>query len=127
LASSRSSSSRPASPSSSLSPGLAYEQVPETPPTEPRPATAPPNGEGRFTVIIEGSNLHELMHAWSDLCQTGPQPVPAELRVVYPFVTTVQGNRFHFRGGDPAIMSASLSRLFEGRLHGQKIQARVEN
>lgn len=106
---------------------LAYEQVPEIPPHEPRAALTPPNGKGRFTVIVEGSNPHELMHTWSDLCQAGPQPVPEELRVVYPFVTTVRGNRFHFRGGDPATLSASLTRLFESRLHGQKIQARVES
>jgi Amt family ammonium transporter len=106
---------------------LAYEQVPETPPTEPRPAMAPPNGKGRFTVILEGSNPHELMHTWSELCQTGPQPVPAELRTVYPFITTVQGNRFHFRGGDPASLSESLTRLFEGRLNDKKLVARVES
>jgi ammonium transporter len=107
--------------------GLAYEQVPETPPTEPRPAMTPPNGKGRFTVILDGTNPHQLMHVWSDLCQTGPQPAPSELRVIYPFVTTVQGNRFHFRGGDPATLTASLTRLFEDRLQGHKIQARVES
>jgi ammonia channel protein AmtB len=106
---------------------LAYEQVPETPPTEPRPAMAPPNGRGRFTVILDGTDARELMRTWSELCQNGPQPVPTELRAVYPFLTTVQGNRFHFRGGDPASMSGYLTRLFEGRLHGQKIQARVES
>jgi ammonium transporter, Amt family len=106
---------------------LASEQVPETPPTEPRPAMVPPNGKGRFTVVLDGSNPHELMHVWSDLCQTGPHPIPPELRVIYPFVTTVQGNRFRFRGGDPAALSASLTRLFEGRLQGHKLQARVES
>ena len=87
---------------------------------------APPNGKGRFTVVVDGVNARDLMHAWSELCQTGPQPAPAELRAIYPFVTTVKGNRFHFRGGDPAAMSASLTRLFEDRLRGQKIQTRVE-
>jgi len=106
---------------------LAYEQVPETPPTEPRPAMVPPNGKGRFTVVVEGINPHDLMHAWSELCQTGPQPAPPELRTVYPFITTVQGNRFHFRGGDPASLSASLTRLFEDRLHDKKLVARVES
>jgi len=106
---------------------LAYEQVPETPPQEPRAAMTPPNGKGRFTVIVDGVNTHELMHTWSELCQTGPQPAPAELRAVYPFVTTVKGNRFHFRDGDPVAMSASLTRLFEDRLRGQKIQTRVES
>ena len=106
--------------------GTAYEQIPETPPTEPRPAMAPPNGKGRFTIIVEGSNPGELMQTWSELCQAGPQPAPSELRSVYPFVTTVRGNRFHFRGGDPATLSTSLTRLFEGRLPGKKLQARVE-
>ncbi len=107
--------------------GTAYEQVPETPPTEPRPAMVPPNGKGRFTVILDGPAPQELMHTWSELCQAGPQPAPAELRTVYPFLTTVQGNRFHFRGGDPAMLSNTLTRLFEGRLHGRKLQARVES
>jgi len=106
---------------------LAYEQVPETPPQEPRPALVPPNGQGRFTIIVDGTNPADLMHTWSELCQTGTRPTPAELRAVYPFVTTVKGNRFHFRGGDPAAMSAYLTRLFESRLSGQKIQARVES
>jgi Amt family ammonium transporter len=106
--------------------GTAYEQVPETPPTEPRAARVPPNGRGRFTIIVEGGNPHELMSAWSELCQTGPQPISDDFRAVYPFVTTVQGNRFHFRGGDPASLSASLTRLFEGRLRGRKLQAHVE-
>jgi Amt family ammonium transporter len=105
--------------------GLASEQVPETPPQEPRPAMVPPNSRGRFTVIVDGSDAHDLMRTWSELCQAGPQPAPAELRAVYPFVTTVKGNRFHFRGGDPAVLSTSLTRLFEDRLPQQKIQARV--
>jgi ammonium transporter len=107
--------------------GMAYEQAPETPPTEPRPAMAPPNGKGRFTVILEGSNPHELMQTWSQLCQTGPQPAPTELRAVYPFITTVKGNRFHFRGGDPASLSSSLTRLFEEQLPGKKLLARLES
>jgi ammonium transporter len=106
---------------------LAYEQVPETPPLEPRAARVPPNGKGRFTVILDGTNPHELMHTWSELCQVGPTPAPAELRAVYPYLTTVQGNRFQFRGGDPASMIGSLTRLFEDRLQGQKIHARVES
>ena len=67
------------------------------------------------------------MHAWSELCQPGTQPPPAEFRAVYPFVTTVQGNRFRFRGGDPAAMRDNLQRLFEDRLSGQPIQAHVES
>ena len=51
--------------------GTAYEQVPETPPTEPRPAMVPPNGKGRFTVVLEGTDPHELMQAWSRCARPG--------------------------------------------------------
>jgi Amt family ammonium transporter len=107
--------------------GGGYEAVPETPPAEPRPARVPPDGKARFTVVLDGASPPELMGVWSQLCQAGPQPAPSELRTVYPFVTTVQGNRFHFRGGDPAALSTSLTRLFEDRLHGRKLHARIEN
>ena len=33
--------------------GLAYEQVPETPPHEPRPAHGAAQRQGRFTVVVE--------------------------------------------------------------------------
>ena len=33
-----------------------------------------------------------------------------------PYVTTVQGNRFRFRGGDPDRMRDSLQKLFQDRL-----------
>ncbi len=107
--------------------GGATEQVLEAPPAEPRPAQIPPNGKGRFTVVLDGVPARELMDAWSAMCQAGPQPAPAELRTVYPFVTTVQGNRFHFRSGDPAALSTALARLFENRLPGRKLRACLEN
>ncbi len=102
--------------------------VPVETPQEPRPATVPPvaDGQKRFTVVVEGPFNGELMHAWSDLCQAGAEPPPAEFRAVYPYVTTVQGNRFRFRGGDPNLMRASLQRLFEGRLNGTPIKTYVE-
>jgi hypothetical protein len=42
-------------------------------------------------------------------------------------MTTMEGNRFRFRGGDPTTMSGSLERLFSNHLPGQKVRARVEN
>ncbi len=104
----------------------AGEQVPEAPPAEPRPALVPPNGKGRFTVVLDGVQDRDLAREWSALCQAGPQPAPADLRTLYPYFTTVRGNRFHFRGGDPVALSASLARLFQDRLHGQKLHAHVE-
>lgn len=105
--------------------GLAYEQTAETPPQEPRPAMVPPNGRNHFTVVLDGVDHADLIRTWSSLCQVHPHP-PAEFRALYPYVTTVQGNHFRFRGGDPAVLTASLERLFTERLPGSKVSARVE-
>jgi hypothetical protein len=103
--------------------GVALEQ-----PQEPRPATVPPlaNGQKRFTVVVDGPVNGELMHAWSALCQAGAEPPPEEFRAIYPYVTTVQDNRFRFRGGDPNTMRANLQRLFENHLYGVPIKTYVE-
>jgi hypothetical protein len=51
---------------------------------EPRPATAPPNGQRRFSVVIEGVGSDELIRAWSGLCQAsdkmGPGPILSPVR-----------------------------------------------
>ena len=38
--------------------------------------------------------------------------------VLYPNLTTVQGNRFRFRGGDPTKMGDNLLKLFQKHLGG---------
>ena len=38
---------------------------------EPRPASVPPEGKRRFTVVVEGPKNGDLVHAWSELCQPG--------------------------------------------------------
>lgn len=106
--------------------GLALEAVAEQPPQEPRPARVPPDGQRRFTVVIEGAKNGDLIHAWSQMCQAGPTPPAPEFKAIYPYVTTVQGNRFRFRGGDPQDMRTNLERLFQDRLH-TPVRAHVEN
>jgi Amt family ammonium transporter len=106
--------------------GPALELVPQYP-EEPRAADLPPNGQKRFTVVVEGPGTAELMHTWSNLCQAGSQPVAQEFKEVYPFVTTVQGNRFRFRGGVPTLMRDNLKKLFENRLKGTEIRTHIEN
>jgi ammonium transporter len=106
--------------------GGAGETVPETPHVEPRPATKPTNGVRRFTVVVDGPTPAELMQIWTGLCQAGPLPPPPEFKDIYHFVTTVQGNRFRFRGGDPVVLSASLERLFANRLPGKKVRAELQ-
>jgi ammonium transporter len=107
--------------------GLATESAPEAPTQEPRPATVPPDGHKRFTVVVEGATNGDLIHAWSDLCQVGAKPASPEFKVVYPYLTTVQGNRFRFRGGDPILMRDNLQRLFRNYLGGgAPVRAHVE-
>jgi Amt family ammonium transporter len=105
---------------------VSLESAPESPLVEPRAATKPPDGAKRFTVVVDGANNGDLIHAWSDLCQARPEPPTIEFRKIYPFVTTVQGNRFRFRGGDPKEVRDNLERLFQMNLPGLNIRARVE-
>jgi len=95
--------------------GLAMEMAPALAGAEPRPAIVPPNGQRRFSVVVEGMGNGDLIHLWSALCQPGEQPPPAEFKAVYPYVTTVQGNRFRFRGGNPQAMADNLQRLFQAQ------------
>jgi Amt family ammonium transporter len=106
--------------------GLALEAIAEKPSLEPRPASVPPNGKRHFTIVVEGVPDKELIHAWSELCQTSATPPAPEFRMVYPYVTTVQRNRFNFRGGDPSLMRENLERLFQKRLEGSPIRTHVE-
>jgi ammonium transporter len=96
---------------------------------EPKAALAPPaNGGGkRFTVVVDGPPVEKLMIAWSKLCQTGEHPPAKEFRDVYPFVTTVAGNRFRFRGGDPVLLKDRLKKLFEDALGGAPVKTYVES
>ncbi|MSQ95857.1 MAG: ammonium transporter [Gemmataceae bacterium] len=95
--------------------GYGYEVAPLIDPAAPRAAIVPPAGMGRFRIIVEGANNGDLIHAWSEMCKPTPEPEP-EFKIIYPFVTTVQGNRFQFRGGDQDRMKAAVQKLFEKRL-----------
>ncbi len=107
-----------------LSPAM--EMAPEISPHEPRAATVPPNGKTHFTIVVEGVEQGTLIEAWSRMCGAGTTPPAAEFRSVYPFVTTVRGNRFHFRGGNPTAMRDDMRKLFEGSIGG-KMNVRVED
>jgi hypothetical protein len=104
--------------------GTAYDTVPAGGGVEPRAAKVPP-GQKRFEVVLEGIDNGELMKAWSALCQPSEQPIDPDFKVIYPYVTTVSGNRFRLRGGDPAKLSASIQKLFSKKL-GKPLKARVE-
>lgn len=82
------------------------------------------DGQKRFSVIVEGAAARDLIGAWSEMCGK-PAPVP-EFKQVYPFVTTVQGNKFRFRGGDPNAMADNLAKLFKALLKGAPVTAKLE-
>jgi hypothetical protein len=77
-------------------------------------------------VVVEGAPSTDLMEVWSDLCQLGPMPPVPEFRAVYPYLTTVRGNYFAFRGGDSRAIKDNLECLFRGRIKSP-LRARVEN
>jgi ammonium transporter len=108
--------------------GPSLDLVPEAPMLEPRAAMVPPNGEKRFTLVVEGVKNGDLIHVWSDLCQTGSRPPSPEFTAVYPYMTTVRGNRFQFRGGDPVAIKDNLQRLFRSHFGGgAPIKVNVES
>jgi Amt family ammonium transporter len=91
---------------------------------EPKAAKVPPGGK-RFDVVVEGVENGGLLTAWSQLCQPTDTPPDPEFKAVYPYVTTVQGNKFRLRGGDPKTLSANIQKLFQKKL-GKPLKVRVE-
>ncbi len=81
---------------------------------EPRAALTPPS-DARFSIEVAGIVNGELMKVWSELCKPGKDIHPA-FKAVYPFMTTVRGNRFNFRGGDSATIKVKLEELLKDRL-----------
>jgi hypothetical protein len=105
-------------------PGL--EAGPVSGGAEPRPASVPPDGGKRFSLIVEGVNNGDLIHAWSELCQPGASPPSTAFKAIYPHVTTVQGNRFRFRGGEPQALRDNLERLLRDQMRNSSLRVRVE-
>ena len=94
----------------------------------PKSAAAPPNGplSKRFTIIVEGANPDQLVKVWSDLCKPTEGPGNPAFKAVYPYFTTMSGNKFRFRGGDPVLLRAELQKLLSGILH-TPVKAHVES
>lgn len=87
---------------------------------EPKSAAMPPiNGGGKkFSISISGATEQQLITAWSKLCQSGDTPPSKEFAAVYPYVTTVSGTTFKFRGGDPVALKSAMQKLFADQLGG---------
>jgi Amt family ammonium transporter len=95
------------------------------PPAEPRHATAPPNGK-RFTVVVSGVEASLLKAIWSGLCQPNDHAPSADFLAVYPYMTTLQGRTFTFRGGDPDTICDALERLLQKSIRGTTVSARLQ-
>jgi Amt family ammonium transporter len=93
--------------------GGAIEELPGVALPEPKAASAPPNGAAsrRFVVVVEGPTPDELVKVWSGLCKPGEAPPDPSFKAVYPYFTTVTGNKFKFRGGDPVVLRGELQKL----------------
>lgn len=94
--------------------------------SEPRAAVVPRDGKDRFTVVVEGVGPQDLAAAWSKLCSPGPDKPSPEFLSVYPHMTTLQGNRFRFRGGDREKVRNDLLKLLRSNLNGSVAHAHVE-
>jgi ammonium transporter len=94
----------------------------------PKAATAPPNGplSKRFTIVVEGANVDQLVKVWGDLCKPSDAPPNPAFKAVYPYFTTMSGNKFRFRGGDPVLLRAELQKLLTGLLN-QPVKTHVES
>ena len=67
------------------------------------------------------------MRTWAEILTPDGKPPNPELKAIYPFLTTVQGNRFRFRGGDPEAVRANLMQLLKNKLPGTVRTARRES
>jgi Amt family ammonium transporter len=106
--------------------GLALELAPAALAPAPRHADVPPNGKKRFRVVVDGIDPETMIHSWSELCQPSDKPPLPEFQAVYPYLTTVQGNAFQFRGGTPEEIRDNLERLLKTRAAAPAARARVE-
>jgi ammonium transporter, Amt family len=97
--------------------GGALEELPTM--MEPKAALVPPNGplSKRFTVVVEGANPDQIVKVWGDLCKPGEHPPDPSFKAVYPYFTTVTGNKFRFRGGDAVLLRGELQKLLSNVLN----------
>lgn len=97
---------------------------------EPKAASKPPaqfNGQsGRFTVVLDGADAKEVQTLWADLCKPSDTPPRPEFVAVYKHLTTMSGNKFKFRGGNPAEIKRSLEALFSDELDAS-VKSHVEH
>lgn len=90
----------------------------------PRPATVPPDGHVRFTLVVEGLDPDRIAEVWADLCRPDRPPTD-ELRLLFRNFTVVEGRRFRFLQGDP-MATAALLRSVLGDAAGVPVRTSLE-
>lgn len=85
---------------------------------EPKAAMVPPKDAKRYEVVINGIGNDKLADLWSGICQPNGDGASSELKAVYPYLTTVQGNSFRFRGGEPESVRDNLQKLLQAKAGG---------
>lgn len=82
---------------------------------EPRPAKTPPTSPTgrRFEIRLAGIDREAMTQRWRALCQNGTTQHPPEFKAIYAHVSTVRGDKFHFRSGDPKQMVRGLEEIFK--------------
>jgi len=95
---------------------------------EPQSASKPRGNTdaGRFTVVIDGANPADIQSAWTQLCQPTEKAPKTEFVELYKYLTTVNGTRFKFRGGNPVEIKRLLAKLFEDTLDAN-VKTHVEH
>ena len=82
---------------------------------EPRPSIAPPSALSRYSIVVDNVTPESVARAWSAICANNTATSPS-FKAIYPNFTTVQGNRFRFRGGDSNAMRDHLTTLLKSHL-----------
>jgi len=83
----------------------------------PKSAVAPSGTAKRYIISLDGPKEADVRKVWSDLCQAGTTPTSDDFKKIYPYLTTITGNKFKFRGGDPNSVKDSLAKLFQNHLN----------
>lgn len=97
---------------------LAIEMDTSYIPAEPKSAVVPAKDAKRYEIHISGVAPEEIRTIWSELCKPNGHAAPAELKAVYPYLTTLQGNSFRFRGGEPETVRGNLQKLLQDKAGG---------
>jgi ammonium transporter len=105
--------------------GTTHSPASEGAAVEPKAAIIPPTGLKRFVLVLDSVDPAEAARIWSEVCHSEEAGMTREMKKLYPHLTTVQGNRFRFRSGDPATLIAALEKIFAAKLPGRKPRAQV--